>query len=345
MLPDTVKELLEDAAKRAPDNHVVISIRKLISYWDAKRRGYWIVDQIERELGQYKLKTHPPLNEGWIDSDVELVPVRDSQRASPQILDNSSPRVVEETNRALPQASLKVGILSSANMGVILVKMDDDLETAQTLMMRYDYSQLPVMSGPRDLRGAVSWESIAQARINKADANLRDCTVSTSSQVVRSDDDLLPQVPRIIDSGYVFVQGADGKITGIVTTADLSNQFVSLARPFFILGEIERRIRRIVDDKFSVDDLKSCVNPADPTRTIGSARDMTMGEYVRLLENPIFWSRLGWGLDRKVFIDALEKVRKARNEVMHFSPDPLDGEDLLNLENFVKWIKKLDFGP
>jgi hypothetical protein len=34
-------------------------------------------------------------------------------------------------------------------------------------------------------------------------------------------------VPRIIDLGYVFVQGADGKITGIVTTADLSNQFVN----------------------------------------------------------------------------------------------------------------------
>lgn len=230
-------------------------------------------------------------------------------------------------------------------MGVISVKMDDDLETAQALMMRYDYSQLPVMSGPRDLRGAVSWESIAQARINKTDANLRDCTVSRSSHTVRSDDDLLPQIQRIIDSGYVFVQGADGKITGIVTTADLSNQFANLARPFFILGEIERRIRRIVDDRFSVDDLKSCANPGDPTREIGSVRDMTMGEYVRLLENPTCWSRLDWGLNRRVLIEALKRVQKARNEVMHFSPDPLDDEDLLNLENFVKWIKKLDFGP
>jgi CBS domain-containing protein len=214
-------------------------------------------------------------------------------------------------------------------MGVISVKMDDDLETAQALMMRYDYSQLPVMSGPRNLRGAVSWESIAQARINKTDANLRDCTVDTAYHRF----------------GLRFVQGADGKITGIVTTADLSNQFANLARPFFILGEIKRRIRRIVDDRFSVDDLKSCANPGDPTREIGSARDMTMGEYVRLLENPTCWSRLDWGLNRRVFIEALKRIQKARNEVMHFSPDPLDDEDLLNLENFVKWIKKLDFGP
>jgi hypothetical protein len=65
VLPDTVKELLEEAAKRTPDNHFVISIRKLISYWGAKRRGYWIVDQIERELDQYKLTTYPPFNEGF----------------------------------------------------------------------------------------------------------------------------------------------------------------------------------------------------------------------------------------------------------------------------------------
>ncbi len=134
MLPGTVKELLEDAAKRTSGNHVVIPIRKLISYWGAKRRGYWIVDQIERELDQYKLATYPPFNVGWIDGDVELVPVKDPQKESSRISDYSSPKAAEGANRAPPQASLKVGTLSSANMGVISVKMDDNLETVQTLI-------------------------------------------------------------------------------------------------------------------------------------------------------------------------------------------------------------------
>ena len=72
---------------------------------------------------------------------------------------------------------------------------------------------------------------------------------------------------------------------------------------------------------------------------------MTIGEYVRLLENPDCWSKLEWKLDRKVFIEALKKVQSTRNEVMHFSPDPLDDDDLRHLENFLKWIKKLDSGP
>jgi hypothetical protein len=75
MLPENDKEkLLEDASGRLPGNYVTISIRDLISLWGAKRRGYLIVDDIERDLKRYKITTYPPFDQGWIDSQIELIP-------------------------------------------------------------------------------------------------------------------------------------------------------------------------------------------------------------------------------------------------------------------------------
>jgi hypothetical protein len=217
------------------------------------------------------------------------------------------------------------------------------LERTQSLMMRHDFSQLAVMSGPRDLRGAVTWESIAQARIRDPKAALREAV--TNGEVVRSDDDLLAQIPRIVDAGFVFVQATNKVISGIVTTADLSNQFLILAKPFFVLAEIERRLRRIVDRAFESDELQSVMDPADAGRHVKSAEDLTLGEYVRLLEDPARWPRLGWALDRKVFIEGLHQVRETRNDIMHFSPDPLDDEQITTIENFLKWLRKLSPEP
>ncbi len=60
------------------------------------------------------------------------------------------------------------------------VAPDASFEEAITLMLIQDFSQLAVMSGPRDLKGAVSWKSIAKARNADRDAKL-------SAAIVKSD--------------------------------------------------------------------------------------------------------------------------------------------------------------
>jgi len=330
---------LKDAAGRARGKEVKIKIRELLQYWDAKRRGYWIVDQIERDLERANLTTTPPFTEGWIDSVITLTPLKHGQLT---VAGAASPYFVEVTDASLPDVSLHVGSLPAANCRVVGVSPQDSLEKAQSLMMRYDFSQLAVMSGSRDLRGAVTWESIAQARIRNPQAALKEAI--ELAEVVRAGDDLLEKIPRVVDAGFVFVQGPDRQITGIVTTADLSNQFSTLAKPFFILGEIERRLRRIIDGAFTLEELGKCVDPSDASRQVRSAADLTIGECVRLLEHPEAWHRTGWALDRKEFIEALKAVRDTRNEVMHFSPDPLDDDQITELHNFLKWLRKLDPG-
>ncbi len=228
-------------------------------------------------------------------------------------------------------------------MGVRFVRPEQTLLEATSTMMRHDYSQLAVMSGSRTLNGAVSWESIGKARVRGENPTLAVATVPTSPVTI--DTDLISQVPRIIEDGFVFVTNQQREISGIITTADLSDQFASVANPFFLIGEVERRLRRAVTRRFSADDLRGAQDSNDSGREVNSAEDMTMGELARLLEAEDRFVRLGWAVDRTVFVDALHEVRVIRNDVMHFSPDPLAPEQLQTLHCFIKWLRTLDPAP
>lgn len=337
MIDEDRTAFLKDAADRTSHNLVELTIRELLELWNARRRGYWIVDQIQRELGEAGLTTRPDFADNWIDTTITLTPIKADAKIHTVI---PSVESAELTDRALPDVALRVDNLPSANIEVIGVTPDQSLEAAQSLMMRHDYSQLAVMNGPRNLRGAVSWESIAQARIRDPHAPLRDAI--TKVETVSGRDNLLPRVPLIMSAGFVFVIARDNKVQGIVTTADLSQQFADLANPFFLLAEIERRLRRRINSQFPKDQISSAKNPQDTQRQVNSADDLTLGECVRLLDEPDNWELLEWKLDRQVFIEALNDVRSVRNEVMHFSPDPLEPRQLSQLDNFVRWLRKLE---
>jgi CBS domain-containing protein len=332
-------DFLREAAGKGPDDQVRISIRDLIAHWGARRRGYLVVDQIRRDLKKAGLTTVPPFTDGWIDNRVTLVPTaRKANKGSEK--PPASVHSVDLDDQPSPDVGLRVGSLPSANLGVKSLTPSDSLEKAQSMMLLHDYSQLAVMSGTRYLRGAISWEAIAQAKIRNPNAVLKEAVID--AEVVRASDDLLSKIPRIMEAGFVFVQASDNQVTGIVTTADLSEQFATLATPFLLLAEIERRLRRVVDRFFTSAELQAVVDSSDGDREVSSADDLTLGEYVRLLELEERWKRLGWALDRKVFISGLHEVRAIRNEVMHFSPDPLDTDQVNMLENFLKWIRRLD---
>jgi superfamily I DNA and RNA helicase len=79
-----------------------------------------------------------------------------------------------------------------------------------------------------------------------------------------------------------------------------------------------------------------------PPCDLVGAHDLTFGEYERLLESPDRWERLGWAIDRQTFCGALREIREIRNDVMHFSPDPLEESQIDSLRVFIKWLRVLD---
>src|SRR5207245_2373638 len=139
----------------------------------------------------------------------------------------------------------------------------------------------------------------------------------------------------------VLIRDSENKISGLVTTSDISVQFGALAEPFLLLSEIENHIRRLIDGKFSLDDLKAARNPNDATRKIENVANLSFGEYIRLLETPKNWERLNYQLDRVECVKRLREVGRIRNDVMHFHPDGISPVDLDLLRETRKFLQGL----
>ena len=335
-----LKQFLVDAAGRDRPNLIEVPIRELLARWGYKRRGTSVVNGISRDLKKVGLVTEPDFAQGWIDATVTLVPKRLLKTLDTSPDGKPTANTTEAVAPAPGEVTLIVGSLRSASQPVCWVALDATLLQAQSLMMKNDFSQLAVMSDSRNLRGAVTWESIAQTSMRLAKPQIRDCVIP--AELVRFEDDLIQHIPQIVRSGYVFVQKHDRTISGLVTTADLSEEFGRRATPFFLIGEIERRLRRALDRLFSGAELAEVRDSHDTRREVESASDLTIGECSRLLENPARWSKTGWQADKPIFMEALNSVRQMRNEVMHFSPDLLDDDEISQLRSFITWLKFLD---
>lgn len=209
-----------------------------------------------------------------------------------------------------------------------------------TLMMLHDFSQLPVMQGEREVKGVIRWDALGpHIALGKSCVVVRDCM--EPHHEVSSEVSLFAALPGIIQHQYVLVRAPDERITGIVTTTDVSLQCRQLAEPFLLLGEIENHIRRLIDGKFTVDEAKAAQDTADSERQVQSVADLTFGEYVWLLGNDERWAKLGIAVDRKLFVSELDTVRRTRNDVMHFDPDGAASEDLAVLQRFVGFLQRL----
>jgi CBS domain-containing protein len=268
------------------------------------------------------LVTDPDFASGYIDNHVRLVRAPEDKAAEPV---------------APQEVSLKVGHLRAASQEVLAVRPDDSLERAQTLMILNDYSQLAVASTPRSVQGAITWEVIGRRGIAKELTCARDATVP--AEEVEFDQDLLPLLPRIASAGYVFVRGRDRKLSGIITASDVTVEFDALASPFFLLGEIERRLRLVVDEHFQATELGQFRDPSDTGREIDGAEDLSLGEISRLLEKPDVWDRLRWRADRGTFISFMVEVRSIRNRLMHFSPDLPSDVEVAQMRNMLGFLK------
>jgi len=332
----TREELLDRAADEKSTTPPRLSIRDFLGMWSAGRRTSRVVTQMEADLAEHGLTTRPPFTEGWIDNKIEIVPVSKESEPSAAL---STTDVSDVAAEDLPPVSLRVGDLESANSEVLGVSEHDSLAAAITKMLTHDYSQLAIFDTGGAVR-AVSWESIAKANLANREASLMEAAVAV--RVVDHDADLLAQVGEIYNVGYVFVRGLDRvSITGLVTTADLTQQFATMARPVALIEEVERRLRRRVDEVFTVDDIRELTKKSKAN----SASDLTLGSYGYLLKHARDFQRLKWRLDHDLFLQLLDDVREIRNELMHFSTDPLTPEQLHAIDGLVNLLRTVDPRP
>lgn len=207
-------------------------------------------------------------------------------------------------------------------------------------MMMNNYSQLPVMNGARKIVGYISWETIGEARSKGIDSDDVKDYKRDGIKVFKRDTPLMMAIREIYKNDFIVVVENDGMPCGIVTTADVSSQFLTWTEPFVMLEQIENQVRHLLDEKILLEDLKNVCQ--EEGREINTIDDLTFGEYQRLFENPKHWERIGLkSVDRALFVQMFDDVRIIRNDVMHFDPEGIDETSREKLKSMANFLNKL----
>jgi CBS domain-containing protein len=349
MPPHVPHELQQIAQLVAKGERPQVSVRVLISwFFGAQRRGRWTVGLVREALTYLKLTTNPDFD--WIHLDGlvtispnEGVPVDGSAATS-----SVTPTELSQNNTTSDQPivnesidpTFRIGRLDIANKPPVWVSPNATVQEAITIMLKNDFSQLPVMRNERDVKGLFSWRSLGIHRWFGQEVSFVHQSMESCPEVT-VDASLFAVTEVIRASDCVLVRDVTQKISGIVTAYDISITFGQLGEPFLLLGEIENHIRSLIGGKFTKADLQAVRDPADSIREIRGIPDLTLGEYLRLLENNNRWDKLAIPIDRGTFVKDLDGIRRIRNEVMHFDPEGLDDKDLGELRDFVYLLQRI----
>lgn len=348
-IPEQLKSVADEVSQ---GNERRESVRTVLSWFNAERRGKWTVVEVRKALRKLKLITEPDFEDVWIDAIVAFRPkplkkkVKEADSGG-KVQDLSQPEA-EPASVPVPKkpgddvsTRIRISRLDAANRPPLCISPDADISEAITLMLQHDYSQLPVTTSPREVKGLISWKSLgSRLALGKHCTKVRECMEEAAE--VRADDSLFDAVQQIVAHDCVLVRDSSRALIGIVTTADLSLQFRDLSEPFLLLGQIEDHVRGLIANKYHKAELIQACDPGDDGRVIEDVADLTLGEYIRLLENPARWNKLSVPIDRKTFVAELERVRGIRNDVMHFDPDPIGTDAMAVLRKFANFLGALD---
>jgi len=352
-----VPKELKLAAQRAygPEKTRPIKLRILLSWFGAQRRGVQVASDIRSALKKVKLATEPDFMTANIEDRVRLVPTgKVNVVATKPQLPNTTTKTENRVETVAPLADGKEPTLQltdpTPRLGTVFggqapvsVRRDDTIKRAMTIMLKHDYSQLPVMSSSKQVEGLISWKSIGkEVNVqNKGCEQVKDC-IDTDVEILRWDRPLWEAIKTIADKDVVLIKDKTNDIVGIVTCYDLANQYHTLNEPFFLLGEIENNLRQLaVKADFPIATLEAAKDPKDTKRTVTGVDKLTFGELVRLLDSEQNWARIHLKLSRTAFLSDIRKIVKIRNDVMHFSPDPLDKASLKTLQDAAKMFRGL----
>jgi len=308
------------------------------SYLGYSRRGWKVIEAINKLLEEHDVLCEPEFGSAWFYGQIEIKP-KPKISASKQINDN------EETDPTPRLSLLKAANLNKIKEtgngnGLISVTGDTPLNEAITLMLLNDFSQLPILSGQRKVEGVISWKSIGRTlALGNSCSMVSDCKEDVI--ILDFDEPLFSAVKFILEKDFVLVKQRDSTISGIVTMTDIGEQFISMAEPFLIIEQIENHIRKLFDQKFSIEEISLQQTYAHKPKEIKNLSDLNFGHYIKIIEDPKKFEKLKVNIDRVILINQLNKVREIRNDVMHFDPDGITPENLDLLRQTVRFLHTL----
>ena len=302
----------------------VVSVRELLRWWGAPRLTLSLRWQVGEQLAAVGLLVAPSFDDATLDT---VLTVRRDGLSAPA---PSAPAPRPPRAAAAPpptprsDVTIRLADLRDCLERAVILPPEAPLTRAASLLATEDVTCLVVASGPRAPKGVITWERVGRAAL-AAPANV---TVGAWTRPVDVLDDrtaLFDALDGVDRDGAVVVTAPDRTVTAVLTAAAAARALRQVAAPFVLLDEIERRLRERIAQR-APDALRS-----------QSAQ--SFGDYLRALEDPSVYPRLGLGVDRDVLRDLVDTVRRVRNRCMHFAPEGLDADDLRALGRLLNFLR------
>lgn len=331
------EEQLDKITERKP---WVTTPTDIVNLYGYSKRSPRIVTEVNQLLESKSLVAEPDFDNTYCYSPVIV-------RLKKEEIGSDTEEKVEESvvHDPVPRLSrLKSANLydaSSETSRLVTVNRETTIKEAVTLMMQNNYSQLPIVANKgRKLEGIVSWRSIGKAiSMNRDPRRVFDC--KEDIEPVKLDFPLLEVMDKVQRDEVVVVKNRDEVICGIVTASDIAEEFKKHAEAFFLIEEIEKQIRYLLKD-CKIDELLICLDPEKLGKEVKDIYDLSFGHYAVALERDAFFEKLNLCIEKSVFVKGLHDVRLIRNDVMHFSPDPMSPEDIEKLRTFARFLMDLN---
>jgi hypothetical protein len=143
----------------------------------------------------------------------------------------------------------------------------------------------------------------------------------------------------VAESDCILIKDNQEVISGILTSYDLSVNFAERSEPFLLLEQIEKHVRSYVENKLSVTEMQE--GRRSPEGPVLHTSKLSFGDYVRILQRPDRWKKVGISLDQTLFVTKLDEIRMIRNKVMHFNPNGLGEDDMQKLRKFAALLRQV----
>lgn len=313
-----------------------IPTRQITELYGVSRRGWRVIEHVNFWLEKHELIMEPGFAFANFFSSVKIVP---------------KPKIAVKSELKKPKyedAIPRLGIIKSSDLKniehpeliLVSVTKETSIDEAISLMLLYNYSQLPILSSTRDVYGLVSWKTIGKAlSLGKNCTQVGDCCEPV--EILNFDEPLFKAVKIILEREVVLVRNFKKEISGIVTSTDIGEQFLILSEPFLLIEQIENFIRILLNEKLTYDDINKVLDIDKYEKEINHISDLTFGHYVRIFENEKLFEKIEININRVILQKTLVHVNKIRNEVLHFNPEAMEENDLLALrrtQNFLQQI-------
>lgn len=320
--PETLPELAEAAP-------TPITVRQLLKILAIERRGANFAADATSRLAESGLRSVQPIEAGTLTQVIDIIRIESD--VTQDRLEASAERDVVPGE----PVDFTISTLESANTIPVSVAPDEALDLAVTRMLLGNYSQLAVVEEGA-LVGAITWQSIAVAHIHGRVLSVIEAMV-TAPPVVSPHEALRNVVAPVEAHGYVFVSGDEEALGGIVTVADLAEVFGKDRLPHMQVEEIERLLRKCVTERLTDEDIR------DSSAQVNTVERVTMGAYPFILRTPACWRKIGWtGVDRETLAQLIADAATVRNDLMHFSPDPIEPLRIDALDGLLRILRAVE---